>query len=386
MASIRSYETKDGEKRWLIDYHIPKDIAGTDKPKKVIKKGFTTLKAAKEALRERQNWLDDGTHGQKVQQKRFTFDQLVKEYIKIHSIQPSWERSKSYMVKRLAEDFKGHLLVTISYHSLEKYKAKLKVTPIRIIKRKGKPDKEVYPSDGTVNRYMALLRHMLSRAVVWDMLAANPFGKGDSLQDREESRDRFLSEKEIELFLQHCKVQHIEDFFIIAVNTGMDKGEILRLKWEQVKHGKIFCQKVKTRPKRYIPISPDLAEHFEKIRSRKVVSEYVVVDGKGRRVNDIKRGFKTVCRRAGIHDFRIKDLRHTFASHFIMRSRDIKALQEILGHTTLRMTSRYAHLLDSHKEDQMAKMGGLTNGRSKSGNDVVTFLHSGNKKGLNEIR
>jgi integrase len=181
------------------------------------------------------------------------------------------------MVERLAENFKNRPLVGITFLSLEEYKAQLKNTPIRIKKRKGKVDEKIYPSTATVNRYMATLHHMLGKAVSWDMLAKNPFGN-QNLLDPEESRDRYLSEEEIQNFLEHCKVQHIKDFFLIAVNTGMDKGEILNLKWEQIKEGVIYCPKVKTRPERYIYISDDLRSHLMEIKQRKIISEYVVVD------------------------------------------------------------------------------------------------------------
>jgi hypothetical protein len=83
VATIRSYETKDGEKRWMIDYYIPKDIAGTERPKKVVLRGFKKRKAAESTLRERLNWLEDGTHHQKAQRKRFTFGALAKKYKEI---------------------------------------------------------------------------------------------------------------------------------------------------------------------------------------------------------------------------------------------------------------------------------------------------------------
>lgn len=163
----------------------------------------------------------------------------------------------------------------------------------------------------------------------------------------------------------------------------MRLGEILNLKWEQIKEGQIYCPEVKTRPERYIPVNNDLGLHLQEIRDRKVVSEYVVIDGKGTRLKDIKRAFKTVLRRAGIHNFRIKDLRHTFASHFTMRTADLKTLQEILGHTNIKTTMRYSHLCEAHKMQRMQQMNGLT---SKSRTNVELFGDFGHKKGLNENR
>ena len=73
----------------MIDYYIPKDIAGTDRPNKVVLRGFRKRKVAEAVLRERQSWLEDGTHDQKAQKKRYTFDELVKEYRAIHKSQAS---------------------------------------------------------------------------------------------------------------------------------------------------------------------------------------------------------------------------------------------------------------------------------------------------------
>lgn len=385
MATIRSYETKDGQKRWMIDYYVPKDIAGTDKPKKVVVRGFKKRKAAEATLRERLSWLEDGTHDQKAQKRRRTFDELVKEYQTIHKTQASWKESKRYQVKRFAEDFKGRLLVSITYLELQKYRAKLAETPIQR-RIKGKKQERVrsygLPTNATVNRYMSCLRHMFSCAVEWDMLNVNPFKDKKSLQRKEDKRERYLSEDEIVRFLKHCKVQYIKDFFMIAVNTGMDKGEILNLKWEQIKGGQIYCPEVKTRPERHIPISGDLNQHLNQIRSRKVVSKYVVTDHRGRKLKDIKRSFKTTLRSAKIHNFRIKDLRHTFASHFTMRTADLKSLQEILGHTNIQTTMRYSHLCEAHKAQRMQQMNGLT---SKSRTDVELFSDFGQKKNLAKI-
>jgi hypothetical protein len=65
-------------------------------------------------------------------------------------------------------------------------------------------------------------------------------------------------------------------------------------------------------------------------------------------------------KRAGIDDFIFHDLRHPLVSHFVMRGRDLKALQENLGHTTLNMTMNYAHLTQGHKKEAINRLNGLT--------------------------
>ena len=73
-----------------------------------------------------------------------------------------------------------------------------------------------------------------------------------------------------------------------------------------------------------------------------------------------KKGFKAALKRAGIEDFRFHDLRHTFASHLLMRGGALKDVQEILGHKTMTMTLRYAHLSGEHKRKAVNLLNGLT--------------------------
>ena len=68
------------------------------------------------------------------------------------------------------------------------------------------------------------------------------------------------------------------------------------------------------------------------------------VNRKGQKISSIKKSFRTACTRAGISDFRIHDLRHTFASWLVRRAVTLFEVSRLLGHTTIKMTERYAHL------------------------------------------
>jgi site-specific recombinase XerD len=85
----------------------------------------------------------------------------------------------------------------------------------------------------------------------------------------------------------------------------------------------------------------------------------VFCDGEGRRFNSVKRSFATACRKAEIDNFRFHDLRHTFASHLIMRGVGLKTVQELLGHSDIKMTMRYAHLSLGHLQESVNLLNNL---------------------------
>jgi integrase len=93
---------------------------------------------------------------------------------------------------------------------------------------------------------------------------------------------------------------------------------------------------------------------------------YVFPNGNGGFLGDIKTAFRSALTRAGISDFRPHDLRHTFASHYIMRGGSLKALKEILGHKDIKMTMRYAHLSKEFAKEEIQILNGLTSQKKRA--------------------
>ena len=132
----------------------------------------------------------------------------------------------------------------------------------------------------------------------------------------------------------------------------MRKGELLALRWEDIDwfSGSIHVRKSKNGEDRFVPMDSVLvAELRAWFRARR--SEFVFTWPNGRRVQDVRESFNSAVRKCGIADFRFHDLRHTFASHFMMSGGDLYTLKEILGHKTILMTQRYAHLSMAHKRE-----------------------------------
>jgi integrase len=146
----------------------------------------------------------------------------------------------------------------------------------------------------------------------------------------------------------------------------MRKSEILSLKWGQIRNGQIYVTGKGAKP-RQIPINDDLKALFKEIRKREGLRSKHVFTYQGKPIADnVKNGFKSALKKADIVNFRFHDLRHTFASHFVMRGDDLKTLQEILGHSNIATTMRYAHLSKANKAKAINLVCGLTSGKKSA--------------------
>jgi integrase len=155
----------------------------------------------------------------------------------------------------------------------------------------------------------------------------------------------------------------------IAIHTGMRRGEIFSLKWEQIRNGLIYLTETKSGKARQIPINNRAALVFRDLRQRnQLKSPYVFCGTDGKRLLGHLRSFKTACGKVGLEDFRFHDLRHTFASQLVMRGASLKAVQELLGHADLKMTMRYAHLSHEHLKDSVNLLNDMPGGKQMVNN------------------
>lgn len=181
---------------------------------------------------------------------------------------------------------------------------------------------------------------MVNKGVEWGMASEETLKavRKVKLLPGENKRLRYLTIEEFQRLLDCCR-QHLKPIVLVAVHSGMRKGEILNLKWDQVdlRNNFILLDKTKNGERREIPINGKLKELFASI-PRSLESEYVFVDMKGKPYGNIKRSFNTALRRAEIRDFHFHDLRHTFASHLMMNGCTLRDVQELLGYKSTAMT------------------------------------------------
>ncbi|MBT3878181.1 MAG: site-specific integrase [Candidatus Scalindua sp.] len=265
----------------------------------------------------------------------YKFAELANAYSKWAERQKSYAASKRFMIKQIVGVF-GNLNVSdLNTQMIEQWQSE------RL--NLNKP--------ATVNRVLACLKHMFTKAVDWDMASEETLKQVRKVKFLKEynKRLRYLDVEGCQTLIDCC-APHLKPIVTVALNTGMRRGEILGLRWEQVdlSHGFILLEISKNGERREIPINTTL-EYLFKEMPHSIESKYVFVDKDGKPYKDVKRSFGTAIRKAGISDFRFHDLRHTFASHLVMAGIDLISVKELLGHKTITMTLRYSHLAPEHK-------------------------------------
>jgi integrase len=211
---------------------------------------------------------------------------------------------------------------------------------------------------GTINRELGLLSAALNwarRDLEWDI--PNPV-QGRRLREPE-GRVRWLRRNEAEQLIQAAETErqapHLADFIRLALHTGMRRGELLGLTWDRVDLDaglvRLDAAHTKTARRRSVPINraarAALATRLSWRDANCKEAPWVfcrIRKGKPERIANIKRAFASACRRAGIEDFTPHDLRHTCAAWLVSAGVPLTEVRDLLGHSTIRMTERYAHL------------------------------------------
>lgn len=199
----------------------------------------------------------------------------------------------------------------------------------------------------TVNRALAVLKGIFNRAIDWGITDTNPVRKVKMFKENN-ARVRFLTEAEIATLLSNC-TERLRTVVVLALNTGMRKAEIQNLKWQDIDfdNGIITLHHTKNGEKRFVPMNQAVINALNAFPKYQT-SPYIFCNEKGTPYN-FRKSFETAMRKSGIFDFKFHDLRHTFASHLVMRGIDLNTVRELMGHKTINMTLRYAHLSPDHK-------------------------------------
>ena len=245
-------------------------------------------------------------------------------------------------------------------------------------------------SSATVNRDLAALGAALNRAVRWGLLKSNPSSDVDRCPVDRAPKTRHLSGQEKEQLLAALRQRdrkarlrrvranewrrergrsllptigeysdHVAPMVLLSLNTGCRRGELLSLKWEdicfQTRTMTVTGANTKNGQTRTIPLNEAAVETLREWRKASTGS-LVFTNRKGEQLRYLKTAWRNLLRKADISGFRWHDLRHTFASDLALAGIDLNTIRELMGHSDIAMTLRYAHLTAEHKQAAVEKL------------------------------
>lgn len=221
-------------------------------------------------------------------------------------------------------------------------------------------------SNGTINREISILSSAINYAIKrWDWNIANP-AAGLHLKTSE-GRLRWLSQDEYRRLLAAAlssDAPHLYDFIQLAVHTGMRRTELLQLERSRIdlleKRVLLEGRHCKSGRRRIIPLN---AYAIDAIRRRLDWNNVHGLEGSnlflqrnGKPVVQINTAFTNAVQKAGLVDFRLHDLRHTFASWLVGQSVTLPEVRDLLGHSSVKQTERYAHLAPGRLHQAVAAL------------------------------
>jgi integrase len=249
------------------------------------------------------------------------------------------------------------------------------VTPAELSLHRDELAQHVTPA--TVHRYLAAL----SSAFTWacqderQWLQDNPVRRVSRPEDTRalevRERRRFLSADERERLLQACRESRsswLYEVVLLALSTGARRGEILNLCWKNLDlaHGHVWFHNTKNGEDRRVPLVGPVVDvllerHHAEVTPHPETLLFPAPDGI--RPVDIRTAWRTALKNAGIENFKFHDLRHTTASYLRLNGHSLGDIADVLGHKSLTVTRRYAHLDDSYQRKMLGSTMGKIFGR-----------------------
>jgi len=338
---------------------ITKRLTAEDKPYYTVQirlKGYPAQTATFPRLTDAKKWvliteaaIKEGRHFKTAEAKKHTFADMVDRYIK--AVLPNYNQKEQAERQSKLLWWKDHLGV---YCLAD-------ITPPLIVECRDLLGETRSPA--TVVRYMAALSHTFTIATnEWQWVQENP-AKKVKKPTEPDGRVRFLEDDERERLLIACKESSSDWLYmcvILAMSTGMRKAELMGLKWQDVnlKDGFLILHKTKNGTRRRVPLSGlGLALLREHNKIRRLDTPLLFPSERNpQQPIDLRSAFQYAMGRAEVNEFHWHDLRHCTASYLAMNGASLAEIAEVLGHKTLSMVKRYAHLSDGHVSNVVASM------------------------------
>jgi len=216
----------------------------------------------------------------------------------------------------------------------------------------------------TVNAEMIVVRMMFRLAITWGYLKSNPTDGVSKLRVASTIAPKFLTEEQCKKLLDSSD-DWLRPIFFTFLSSGMRKSELENLEWTDVDFDR---RKIKIivkddwSPKsneREIPVNEALLTVLKQQKQRTNGSKYVFPDEKGNKIfkNRLLKRFKTLAKKLDFGEAdTIHSLRHTFASHLVMKGVDLTTIKKLMGHSDIDTTMIYSHLTEKHVDEAVDKL------------------------------
>lgn len=215
----------------------------------------------------------------------------------------------------------------------------------------------------TVNTELKGIKRFCNRAVELGYLRESPARKVKLLATARKN-PRFFDEEEVARILAVCKDERAREIYVVLLYTGLRIGELVNLEWSDVD---FVRRAITVRPKafwkpkgneeRLIPMHDAV---FFALFRREKVGRWVFCDKAGEKlkIHSLETRFSRQLKKLGISNANLHTWRHTFASYLTMRTGNIRAVQKLLGHKSIRTTEIYSHLSDKHLHGVVGQLPG----------------------------
>lgn len=353
MATITKRTAKDGS----MSYKVEIRLKGYP-PQRAT---FSRLTDARQWAKETETDIKRGRHFKTAEAKRHTLADLVDRYTR--DVLPT-KKAKTQAPQRqqLAwwrAELGHHALADCTPAMIAEARDRLTRDPITPKTPTSEPR---YRSPASVVRYLAVLSHAFSVAVrEWGWIEDNPVLKVKKPTEPR-GRVRFLSDQEREALLNACREASnpwLYTAVVVALSTGMRKGELMGLTWKDVdlQTGRVVLHDTKNGELRVVPLAgPALSLLKDHAKVRRIDTDLLFPGQRKDTPIDLRSPWEAALERAGIKDFRWHDLRHSTASYLAMNGASLTDIAEVLGHKTLGMVKRYAHLSEAHTASVVERM------------------------------
>jgi integrase len=317
---------------------------------------------AQQAKQELEGLIDSGQVyqiNQKKQKSRpLSFREVAEHCMKdwqdrvtTDSMSPETMQNYRNLLRMLNRHFGDRLMFEISESDIKDYRMSVAVEL----------------SNVSANRRLFVIKKVCEKAVELGAIQHNPAKAFGYLSEKKHERNKYLLPDEVLRLLKASQKTGRAPYLFPVILLGADYGaslqEIVDLRWSDIDFDSMTIRFYRTKNgvertmqmlKRSAEALQEWWEHLQKARHRRKITDYKVdqvfcrLNGQG--IKSFKKSFRTACRLAHLHDFHMHDLRHTYCSNILLAGGSLKDVKELIGHKTIEMTDRYAHLDNAHKK------------------------------------